>query len=102
MAGGRCRGGEFNGPAGTCGVIRARHGDGGRPAHAAAPGGTAEIKRLNQIPDGAYCLFKGPGEGSRRGRVALVQLLDMADPETGQRYTVKRYESEKATSEDGT
>lgn len=24
------------------------------------------------------------------------------DPETGERYTVKRYESEKATSEDGT
>jgi SOS-response transcriptional repressor LexA len=32
----------------------------------------------------------------------LVQLRDSADPETGERYTVKRYESEKATSEDGT
>lgn len=55
-----------------------------------------------QIPNGAYCLFRGPVEGSRRGRVVLVQLLDTTDPETGQRYTVKRYESEKATTEDGT
>jgi hypothetical protein len=28
-------------------------------------------------------------------------LRDVADPETGQRFTVKRYESEKAVSEDG-
>lgn len=34
--------------------------------------------------------------------MASVLLRDVADPETGQRFTVKRYESEKAVSEDGT
>ena len=33
--------------------------------------------------------------GTRQGRTVLVQLRDAADPETGERYTVKRYESEK-------
>ena len=47
------------------------------------------------IPDGAYCLFAAPVTGSRHGRVVLVSLTDAADPETGNRYTVKRYESEK-------
>jgi SOS-response transcriptional repressor LexA len=55
-----------------------------------------------QIPNGAYCLFEAPVAGTRKGKVVLVQLLDAADPETGQRYTVKRYESEKAVSDDGT
>ena len=53
------------------------------------------------IPDGAYCLFSAPVGGSRHGTY-LVQLRDSTDPETGERYTVKRYESEKAVSEDGT
>jgi type I restriction enzyme R subunit len=48
------------------------------------------------IPDGAYCLFASPVEGTRQGKTVLVQLRDASDPETGQRYTVKRYESEKA------
>ena len=48
------------------------------------------------IPDGAYCLFAAPVEGTRQGKTVLVQLRDAADPETGQRYTVKRYESTKA------
>jgi len=47
------------------------------------------------IPDGAWCLFAGPVEGTRQGKTVLVQLRDTADPETGQRYTLKRYESEK-------
>ena len=54
------------------------------------------------IPDGSYCLFATPVQGTRQGRNLLVQLRDEADPETGQRYTVKRYESEKSVSEDGT
>ena len=54
------------------------------------------------IPDGAYCLFSAPVAGSRQGRTVLVQLRDSADPETGERYTVKRYHSEKVTAEDGT
>lgn len=48
------------------------------------------------IEDGAYCLFAAPVTGSRQGRIVLAQLLDATDPETGHRYTVKRYESEKA------
>lgn len=45
------------------------------------------------IPDGAYCLFAAPVTGTRQGKTVLVQLLDATDPETGERYTVKRYES---------
>ena len=48
------------------------------------------------IPDGAYCLFRAPVTGTRQGKTVLVQLRDPIDPETGQRYTVKRYRSEKA------
>ena len=54
------------------------------------------------IPDGSYCLFASPVTGTRQGRTVLVQLRDSADPETGERYTVKRYESEKVASDDGT
>ena len=50
------------------------------------------------IPDGAWCLFSAPVEGTRQGKTVLVQLRDAIDPETGERYTVKRYESEKALS----
>jgi type I restriction enzyme, R subunit len=52
------------------------------------------------IPDGAYALFRTPVEGSRQGKTVLVQLRDGADPETGERYTVKRYESTKAKKGD--
>jgi type I restriction enzyme R subunit len=48
-----------------------------------------------RIPDGSYCLFSAPVEGTREGKTVLVQLRDVADPETGQRYTVKGYVSEK-------
>jgi SOS-response transcriptional repressor LexA len=55
------------------------------------------------IPDGSYCLFSSPvGGGAREGRTVLVQLRDSPDPETGERYTVKRYTSEKVASDDGT
>ena len=52
------------------------------------------------IPDGAYCLFRAPVEGTREGKAVLVQMRDVADPESGQRYTVKRYQSEKAAQDD--
>ncbi len=54
------------------------------------------------IPDGSFCLFASPVTGSRQGRTVLVQLRDETDPETGDRYTVKRYESDKVFREDGT
>ena len=52
------------------------------------------------IPDGSYCLFRAPVPGTRQGRIVLVQLRDATDAETGQRYTVKRYRSEKAADGD--
>ena len=52
------------------------------------------------IPDGSYCLFRAPVEGTRHGKTVLVQLRDSADPETGERYTVKRYTSEKVGTDD--
>jgi len=52
------------------------------------------------IPDGSYCLFAAPVTGTRQGKTVLVQLRDATDPETGERYTVKRYESEKTTDGD--
>jgi len=52
------------------------------------------------IPDGAFCLFRAPVEGTRQGKTVLVQLRDATDPESGQRYTVKRYKSEKIAEGD--
>ena len=52
------------------------------------------------VPDGAYGLFCAPVEGTRQGKTVLVQLRDATDPETGARYTVKRYESEKVQDDD--
>jgi len=52
------------------------------------------------IPDGSYCLFAAPVTGTRQGKTVVVGMLDDMDPETGEGYTVKRYESEKVTSED--
>lgn len=52
------------------------------------------------VPDGAYCVFRAPVEGTRQGKTVLVQLRNAADPETGQRYTVKRYQSQKAPEGD--
>ena len=53
-----------------------------------------------RIPDGSYCLFRSPVSGTRQGRTVLVQLREEVDPDTGQRFTVKRYRSEKTADED--
>ena len=53
------------------------------------------------IPDGSYCLFASPVAGTRQGRTLLVRLRDAHDPDTGERFTVKRYRSEKATDAGG-
>jgi hypothetical protein len=52
------------------------------------------------IPDGALCLFSSPVEGTRQSKAVLAELRDEIDPETGHRYTVKRYRSEKAASQE--
>lgn len=48
---------------------------------------------------GAYCLFRALVEGTRQAETSLVQLRDRTDPETDQRYTVKRYDSEKVATD---
>jgi type I restriction enzyme R subunit len=52
------------------------------------------------IPDGSHCLFRAPVTGTRQGRIVLVQLRDTIDPDNGERYTVKRYLSEKVMDGD--
>jgi SOS-response transcriptional repressor LexA len=51
-----------------------------------------------QIPDGSLAVFRAGVEGSRQGRLVLVE--DVAGGGTN-RYTVKRYRSEKASGPDG-
>ena len=48
------------------------------------------------IPDGSLCVFRSGVTGSRQGRLVLVESLGRG---ANDRYTVKRYRSEK--SEDG-
>ena len=50
------------------------------------------------VPDGAYALFRAPVEGTRQGKTVLVQLRGAVDPETGARYTLKRYDSERVAA----
>jgi type I restriction enzyme, R subunit len=52
------------------------------------------------IADGSYCLFRAPVIGTRQGKIVLVQLRHAIDPDNGERYTVKRYQSEKVTDGD--
>ena len=55
-----------------------------------------------RIPDGSYCVFSAPVEGTRQGKIVLAKLHSEIDPESGERYTVKCYESEKSTDAEGT
>ena len=52
------------------------------------------------VPDGAYALFRAPVEGTRQGKTVLVQLRGAVDPETGARYTLKRYAGERVADGD--
>ena len=54
-----------------------------------------------KVPDGSYCLFDSSVTGTRQGRTVLVQLRDSVDPDSGQRFTVKRYRSKKTRDEHG-
>lgn len=53
-----------------------------------------------RIPNGSWCLFRLLPEGSRHGRIVLVQQRGIADPDYGGQYTIKRYESEKVATND--
>jgi uncharacterized protein len=48
-----------------------------------------------RIPNGSWCLFRAASGGSRQGKVVLVELRDIQDPETKGQYTIKLYESTK-------
>lgn len=50
-----------------------------------------------KIPDGSLCVFRYSPAGSRRGRLLLIENFSDAS----QRYTVKRYTSEKEFLDDG-
>lgn len=54
-----------------------------------------------RIPNGAWCLFRANPTGTRLGKVVVVQHRNIADPETGGRYTVKLYTSEKVPAGEG-
>lgn len=47
------------------------------------------------IRDGSYCIFRYDQGGSRNGKVVLVESRQVTDPETNQKFTIKRYRSEK-------
>jgi SOS-response transcriptional repressor LexA len=51
------------------------------------------------IPDGSLCVFRTGVVGSREGKLVLVEALGGGKND---RYTVKRYHSEKSQREDGT
>ena len=54
-----------------------------------------------RIPNGSWCLFKLAPGGTRQGKVVLVQHRDIDDVDTGGHYTIKVYESEKSSHDDG-
>lgn len=47
-----------------------------------------------RVPDGSFCLFRAHPQGSREGKLVLVQKHGAS--ETGGEFTIKRYHSEKA------
>ena len=54
-----------------------------------------------RIPNGAWCVFRANPGGTRDRKIVLVSHRDIQDDDTGGRYTVKRYRSEKAVDDDG-
>ncbi len=54
------------------------------------------------IPHNSYCVFMADVVGSRQGKIVLCQHHDITDPDSGGKYTVKRYKSEKKFNQDGT
>lgn len=53
-----------------------------------------------KIRDGSWNLFRPCPQGTREGRIVLVQFNSMGDPENGGRFTVKKYHSIKTVSAD--
>ena len=55
---------------------------------------------LPKIKDGDLCVFERYHGGSREGEIVLTQANEFCE-EYGGKYTIKRYHSEKACSDDG-
>ena len=53
-----------------------------------------------RIPDSAYCVFRPDNRHPPRPNRPR-EAAECFDPDTGQRFTVKCYRSEKTTNEDG-
>jgi type III restriction enzyme len=53
------------------------------------------------VHDGEYLVFRANPQGTRQGKIVLVQYRGPADPDTGGAFTVKRYKSEKTSDSDG-
>jgi hypothetical protein len=72
---------------------------------APAPGlfvAQVEGESMNRrIPNGSWNLFRAAPAGTREGKVVVVQHRSIADPDTGGRYTLKRYRSEKVADDAG-
>ena len=54
-----------------------------------------------RIPNGAWCLFRINPGGTRNGKVVVAQHRSIDDPDLGGQYTVKLYQSEKSSAEQG-
>jgi hypothetical protein len=54
-----------------------------------------------RIPHGSLCVFRANPQGSRQGKIVLVQHRGVSDPETGGAFTVKRSRSEKKVDAEG-
>jgi SOS-response transcriptional repressor LexA len=53
-----------------------------------------------KIQDGSWNLFRERPQGSRDGKILLVQFKSRGDLENGGRFTVKKYQSVKRVTED--
>ena len=53
-----------------------------------------------RIPNGAWCLFRANPQGTRNGKIVVVQHRSISDPETGGSYAIKRYRSETVVDAD--
>lgn len=79
-----------------------------RPTGRIGPGPGLLVARVTgesmnrRIPNGAYCLFRHPVEGSRDHRILLVEQESITDPDHGGRYTVKVYRSEREQAAEAT
>jgi superfamily II DNA or RNA helicase/SOS-response transcriptional repressor LexA len=54
-----------------------------------------------RIPNGAICIFKKNVEGSRSGKILLIENFDIQDPDFDSAFTVKTYASQKIVTEEG-